>query len=37
MQRHLRNLTAVAQHVFVSDENLEAAGRAVLHAGQPPP
>jgi hypothetical protein len=37
MQRHLRNLVAVAQHIFVSDETLEAAGRALLEGGQPPP
>lgn len=30
MQRHLRNLTAAAQHVYVSDENHELAGRARL-------
>ena len=28
MQRHLRNLTAAAQHVYVTDENYELAGRA---------
>jgi indole-3-acetate monooxygenase len=30
MQRHLRNLTAAAQHVYVTDENYELAGRARL-------
>jgi alkylation response protein AidB-like acyl-CoA dehydrogenase len=30
MQRHLRNLTAAAQHVFLSEENFELAGRALL-------
>ncbi len=28
MQRHLRNLTAAVQHVYVSDENYELAGKA---------
>jgi indole-3-acetate monooxygenase len=28
MQRHLRNLTAAMQHVYISDENHEVAGRA---------
>jgi hypothetical protein len=28
MQRHLRNLTAAMQHVYISDENYEVAGRA---------
>jgi indole-3-acetate monooxygenase len=32
MQRHLRNLAAAAQHVFVSDENYERAGRLRLEA-----
>lgn len=32
MQRHLRNLTAAAQHVYVTDENYELAGRARLAA-----
>jgi hypothetical protein len=30
MQRHLRNLIAARQHVYVSDENYEVAGRARL-------
>jgi alkylation response protein AidB-like acyl-CoA dehydrogenase len=30
MQRHLRNLIAAAQHVFLTDENFELAGRALL-------
>lgn len=30
MQRHLRNLTAAAQHVYISDENYELAARARL-------
>lgn len=30
MQRHLRNLTAAMQHVYISDENYELAGRARL-------
>jgi alkylation response protein AidB-like acyl-CoA dehydrogenase len=30
MQRHLRNLIAARQHVYVSDENYELAGRARL-------
>jgi alkylation response protein AidB-like acyl-CoA dehydrogenase len=30
MQRHLRNLTAAAQHVYVTDETYELAGRARL-------
>jgi alkylation response protein AidB-like acyl-CoA dehydrogenase len=30
MQRHLRNLVAAAQHVFLTDENFELAGRAML-------
>ncbi|HEX6468767.1 MAG TPA: acyl-CoA dehydrogenase family protein [Streptosporangiaceae bacterium] len=30
MQRHLRNLVAARQHVYVSDENYEMAGRARL-------
>lgn len=33
MQRHLRNLTAAAQHVYVSDENYELAARARLAEG----
>jgi hypothetical protein len=28
LQRHLRNLTAAMQHVYLSDENYENAGRA---------
>jgi alkylation response protein AidB-like acyl-CoA dehydrogenase len=28
LQRHLRNLTAAMQHIYISDENYEAAGRA---------
>jgi alkylation response protein AidB-like acyl-CoA dehydrogenase len=30
MQRHLRNLIAAAQHVFLTEENFELAGRALL-------
>jgi alkylation response protein AidB-like acyl-CoA dehydrogenase len=30
MQRHLRNLLAARQHVYVSEENYELAGRARL-------
>lgn len=30
MQRHVRNLTAAMQHVYISDENYEWAGRAKL-------
>jgi len=30
MQRHLRNLLAAAQHVFLTEENFELAGRALL-------
>lgn len=30
MQRHLRNLTAAMQHVYLSDENYELAGKAKL-------
>ena len=30
MQRHLRNLIAIAQHVFLTDENFELAGQAIL-------
>jgi alkylation response protein AidB-like acyl-CoA dehydrogenase len=32
MQRHLRNLVAAAQHVFVSDESYERSGRLRLQA-----
>ena len=35
MQRHLRNLIAVAQHIFLTDENLELAGRALLGGARP--
>jgi alkylation response protein AidB-like acyl-CoA dehydrogenase len=30
MQRHVRNLTAAMQHIYISDENYEMAGRARL-------
>jgi alkylation response protein AidB-like acyl-CoA dehydrogenase len=30
MQRHLRNLIAVAQHLFLTEENFELAGKALL-------
>jgi alkylation response protein AidB-like acyl-CoA dehydrogenase len=30
MQRHLRNLIAAAQHVFLTEENFELAGKALL-------
>jgi alkylation response protein AidB-like acyl-CoA dehydrogenase len=36
MQRHLRNLTAVMQHLYISDENYENAGRSRLAAPAPP-
>jgi alkylation response protein AidB-like acyl-CoA dehydrogenase len=36
MQRHLRNLTAVMQHLYISDENYENAGRARLAAHSSP-
>jgi alkylation response protein AidB-like acyl-CoA dehydrogenase len=32
MQRHLRNLTAVMQHLYITDENYEQAGKARLAA-----
>ena len=36
MQRHLRNLTAVMQHLYISDENYEQAGKARLAPPSPP-
>jgi hypothetical protein len=30
MQRHLRNLTAAMQHIYISEENYELAGKAGL-------
>lgn len=36
MQRHLRNLLAARQHVYVSEENYELAGRARLAELSPP-
>jgi alkylation response protein AidB-like acyl-CoA dehydrogenase len=35
LQRHLRNLVAARQHVYVSDENYEQAGQALLSNGAP--
>lgn len=35
LQRHLRNLLAARQHVYVSDENYEQAGQALLAGGDP--
>jgi alkylation response protein AidB-like acyl-CoA dehydrogenase len=35
MQRHLRNLTAAMQHLYISDENYEMAGKARLAAPTP--
>jgi indole-3-acetate monooxygenase len=37
MQRHLRNLLAARQHVYVSEENYELAGRARLELRPDPP
>lgn len=33
LQRHLRNLLAARQHVYISEENYERAGRAILAGG----